>query len=70
MLLDIKTLFTNIYNLQKSKIDIVLKITSSLVNIKEFYAIKIDDLLENAKLKFNNSNLSNDDKIKIFSILK
>ena len=66
----IKTLATNVRNLQKSKIDIALDITTRQANTEASQSMKIYDLLANLELEANSGDFLDNDQIAIFNTLK
>ena len=61
---------TNIQNLQKSKIDVILDIAIYDANAEIFLLMKIDDLLANPEVKADFGNLLDNNQIKIFNTLE
>lgn len=59
MLLYIKVLATNIYNIEISKIDIALDMAIHQANAKAFQSIEINGLLEMPEGETNNCDQSN-----------
>ncbi len=66
----IKALATNIRNLQKSKIDVVLDMAMRQANAETSQSMEIDDLFANLEIETDFGNLSNDDQIRILSTLE